>query len=61
MGQLHNCGGGGVDMPYIPKNKVAGPFYYGEQNGCLKILTGCVWKMNGLERRAVYPPISFYS
>ena len=38
-------------MPNIPKDIVAGPFYYAEQNGCLKILTGCVWKMNGLERR----------
>ena len=34
MGQLHNCvGGGGVDMPNIPKDIVAGPFYYAERNG----------------------------
>ena len=48
-------------MPNIPKDIVAGPFYYAEQNGYLKILTGCVWKMNGLERKAAYPLISCYS
>ena len=29
-------------MPNISKDIVAGSFYYAEQNGCLKILTGCV-------------------
>ena len=29
----------GVDMPNISKDIVAGPFYYAEQNGKLKILT----------------------
>ena len=42
-------------MPNIPKVIVAGPLYYAEQNGCIKILTGCVWKMNGLERRDACP------
>ena len=46
-------------MHYIPKDIVGGPFYYTEQNYCLKILTGCVLKMNGLERRAACHPISF--
>ena len=50
MGQLHNLGGW-IGMPNIPKDIVAGPFYYAEQNGCLKIFTGYAWKMNGLERR----------
>ena len=51
----------GVDMPNTPKDIVAGPFYHAEQNGCLKILTGSVWKMNGLERRAACSPVSCYS
>ena len=48
-------------MPNILKNVVAGPFYSAEQNSCLKILTHCVWKMNGPERRAACLPICFYS
>ena len=36
-------------MPNIPRDIVAGPFYYAEQNGCLKILTGCGLKLNVLE------------
>ena len=55
------CGGGGVDVPNIPKDIVAGPFYCTEQSDYLKISTGCVWKMNELERRAACPPISCYS
>ena len=47
-------------MTNNPKDIVAGPFYYAEQNGCLKILTGYVQEMNGLERKAACPPISFY-
>ena len=39
-------------MPYISKDIVAGLFYYAAQSSCLKILTGCFWKMNGLEKRA---------
>ena len=39
-------------MSIIPKYIVDGPFYYAKQNGYLKVLTGHVWKMNGLERRA---------
>ena len=34
-------------MPKILKNIVAGLFYYAEQNGSLKILTGCVEEMVG--------------
>ena len=45
-------------MRNIPKNIGAGPFYFAEQKGYIKILTGCVWKMNSLERRAACPPIS---
>ena len=48
-------------MPNILKDIVAGPFYYAAPNGCIKILVGCAWKMNGLERRAACPPISCYS
>ena len=48
-------------MPNISKDTGAGPFYYAEQNDCLKILTGVVWKINWFERRAAYPAISFYS
>jgi hypothetical protein len=48
-------------MLNIPKDIVAGPFNYAEQNSCLKILTRCVWEINRLERRADFPPISFYS
>jgi len=51
----------GVDMPSIPKDIVAGPFYYAEQNGCLKIFTECIWKMKMIERRAACPQIPFYS
>ena len=35
MGQLHDCGG--VGIPNIPKDIVPGPFYYAEQNNCLKM------------------------
>ena len=44
MGQLHNCGG--VDITNGPKGIIVGPFYYAEQNACVKILTRCVSKMN---------------
>jgi hypothetical protein len=50
-----------VDMLNIPKDLVAGPFYYTEQNDCLKILTLCVWKINWLERKAALSLISSYS
>jgi hypothetical protein len=33
MGQLNDWGGGGVGIPNIPKDIVAGPFYYAEPNG----------------------------
>ena len=46
-------------MPNIPKEIVAGPFYYAEQNGHLKILTGCVWGKGGRERGFSCPPITF--
>ena len=48
-------------MPDILKDITAGPFYYAQQTGCLKILTGCGWEINGLERRAACPPIPGYS
>ena len=50
--------------PIIPNTLylvLAGLFYYVEQNGYLKILIECDWKMNGLGMSAAYPPISFYS
>ena len=59
MGQLHNYGR--VDNPNVSKDIFARPFYYAEQNGCLKILTVCAWKMNGLDRKAECPPISCYT
>jgi len=42
-------------MPNIPKDIVAGPFYYAEQNSCLKMLTRRVWEINRFERRADCP------
>jgi hypothetical protein len=48
-------------MPNVPKDIVAGLFYYAEQKDCLKVLTRCVWEINRLERRLDCPPISFYS
>ena len=48
-----------MDISNIPKDIVAGTSYYAEQNGFIKIFTGCVWKMNGLERRIACPSISF--
>jgi len=51
----------GVEMPNIPTDAVARHFYYAGQNGCLKILTGWVWEMIGLERRAACPPVSRHS
>jgi hypothetical protein len=44
---------GGVDMPNIPEDIVAEPFYYAEQNSRIKILTRCVWEIIQLDRASL--------
>jgi hypothetical protein len=43
----------------ILKNIISGLFNYVEQNGCFKILIGCVWGNGGCEGIVSYPQITF--
>ena len=42
------------DIPIFTENKVTGPLYYTERNGCLKILIGHVWKTNEFRRTPIF-------